>query len=98
MDGVGDILTFIAMTKVALLNMDLDTKYVDYLLEALHPDEEQFQAFIFYCLMFCVDFMGERGTQFLDKMIPVNRQIIERLNNIYDDLMEQWNQCKQQQN
>lgn len=92
--GFGDILTFIAMTKVALLNMDLDTKYVDYLLEELHPDKEQFQAFIFYCLLYCVDFMGERGTQFLDKIIPVNQQIVDRLNSIYDELMAQWNQCK----
>lgn len=88
--GHGDILTFAAMTKVALLNMKLDTKYVDYLLEELHISEEQNKAFIFYCLLYCVDFMGERGTQFLDKVIPVNREIVDRLNDIYDELMNQW--------
>lgn len=29
--GLGDVLTFAALTRVALLNMDLDTKYCDYL-------------------------------------------------------------------
>lgn len=88
--GIGDVLTFVALTKVALLNMGLDTKYVDYLLGELHPNTEQYKAFIFYCLLFCVDFMGERGTQFLDKMVPVNQEIIDRLNRIYDELMMQW--------
>ena len=94
--GVGDILTFIALTKVALLNMDLDTKYVDYLLNELKPSEEQYQALIFYCLLFCVDFMGERGTQFLDKIVPINQQIIDRLNRIYDEFMGPWVDYKRQ--
>ncbi len=89
--GFGDILTFVAMTKVALLNMDLDTKYIDYLLDEIHPSTIEYKAFVFYCLMFCVDFMGERGMQFLDKTIPVNERIIKRLNDIFDILMEEWN-------
>ena len=36
--GFGDMLTFVALTKVALLNMDLDTRYIDYLLDEIHPD------------------------------------------------------------
>lgn len=91
--GVGDLLAFAAMTKVALLNMDLDTKYVDYLLEELHPNAIEYKAFLFYCLIFCVDFMGERGMRFLDKRIPVNERIIQRLNDIFDILMEEWNKC-----
>ncbi|MCM1047844.1 MAG: aminoglycoside phosphotransferase family protein [Clostridiales bacterium] len=91
--GVGDMLTFVAMTNVALLNMDLDTQYVDYLLEELHLNAMQYKAFIFYCLIFCVDFMGERGMKFLDKMIPVNETIIKRLNGIFDILMNEWNKC-----
>lgn len=88
--GFGDVLTFIAMTRVALLNMELDTKYVDYLLDELHPSEIQYKAFVFYCLLFCVDFMGERGMNFLDKVIPVNQEIIDRLNDIYIEVMAQW--------
>ncbi len=91
--GLGDLLTFAAMTKVALLNMDLDTKYVDYLLEEIHPDAAAYKAFLFYCLVYCVDFMGERGMRFLDKRIPVNESVIRRLNNIFDILMEEWNRC-----
>lgn len=58
--GLGDMLTFAAMTKVALLNMDLDTQYVDYLLDEIRPNAIEYKAFIFYCLIFCVDFMGEK--------------------------------------
>ena len=92
--GFGDKLTFVAMTKVALLNMNLDTNYVDYLLEEMHLNSEQKRAFIFYCLLFCVDFMGERGTQYLDKVVLVNQEIIDRLNSIYDCFMNQWKNLK----
>ncbi len=74
------MLTFAALTRVALLNMDLDTKYVDYLLDEIHPNAIEYKAFVFYCLLYCVDFMGERGMQFLDKEIPVNEGIVKRLN------------------
>lgn len=91
--GLGDMLTFVAMTKVALLNMNLDTKYIDYLLDEIHPNTVEYKAFVFYCLIYCVDFMGERGMQFLDKTIPVNESIIKRLNDIFDVFMEEWNKC-----
>ena len=92
--GFGDKLTFAAMTKVALLNMNLDTQYVEYLLEEMHLNSEQKRAFIFYCLLFCVDFMGERGTRYFDKVVPVNREITDRLNSIYDSFMSQWVELK----
>ena len=41
--------------------------------------------------MFCVDFMGERGMQFMDKRIEVNEKIIKRLNDLYDKLLDKWN-------
>ena len=89
--GLGDMLTFAALTKVALLNMELDTGYVDGLLDEIHPNAAEYKAFIFYCLMYCVDFMGERGMQFLDKKVPVNESIITKLNDIFDSLMDEWN-------
>ena len=93
--GFGDMLTFVALTRVSLLNMDLDTKYIDYLLDEIRPNTIEYKAFIFYCLIYCVDFMGEKGMQFLDKTIPVNENIIERLNDIFDFLMEEWDKyCK----
>lgn len=91
--GLGDMLTFAALTKVALLNMNLDTKYVDYLLENIHPNAIEHKAFVFYCLIYCLDFMGERGMQFLDKKIPVNESIIKRLNEIFDIFMKEWDNC-----
>ena len=56
--GFGDMLTFAAMAKVALLNMGLDTDYVGFLLEEIGPGKTQYKAFVFYCLMYCADFMG----------------------------------------
>ena len=90
--GIGDMLTFVALTYVALLNMDQDTDYVDFLLEELHADEEQRRAFLFYALIYCVDFMGERGTTFTGRTVEVNDTIIHRLNQIYDHLWERWKQ------
>lgn len=51
--GFGDVLTFVAMTKVALLNMELDTKYVDYLLEELHPNADQYKALFLLLTILC---------------------------------------------
>ena len=87
--GIGDRLTFVAMTNVALLNMECDTDYVDFILEEMQVNEMEKQAFLFYSLLYCVDFMGERGMQFMDKMIEVNDTVISRLNGIYERL---WNE------
>ena len=88
--GTGDKLTFAALTNVALLNMEYDTDYVKYILEELQVNETQKKAFLFYSLMYCVDFMGERGMQFMDKTIEVNEQIVDRLNGIYELLWDKW--------
>lgn len=88
--GIGDKLTFVALTNMALLNMECDTEYVSCILEEMHLNKAEQCAFIFYSLVYCVDFMGERGMQFMDKTIAVNPQIIARLNRIYDVLWEEW--------
>ena len=95
--GVGDNLTFIAMTYVALKNMDCETDYVDYLLEERGCTEVEQRAFLFYCLMFCVDFMGERGMQFGDKKVEVNDAVIDRLNRIYEELWEEYGRFNSKQ-
>lgn len=59
--GIGDKLTYVAMTNMALLNMECDTDYVKYILDEMLLNDIQKKAFLFYTLMFCVDFMGERG-------------------------------------
>lgn len=89
--GIGDKLTYVAMTNMALLNMECDTTYVQYILEEMQVTAVQRRAFLFYTLMFCVDFMGERGMQFMDKKVEVNQQIIGRMNGIYDMLWKEWN-------
>jgi len=88
--GEGDNLTFIAMTYIALKNMGSETDYVDYLLAERGCMDVEKKAFLFYSLMFCVDFMGERGMQFGDKKIEVNKHVIDRLNHIYDELWEEF--------
>lgn len=81
--GVGDKLTYVAMTYMALLNMGCDTDYVTYLLEEM-------KVFAFYSLAFCVDFMGERGMCFMDKQVPVSPQIVEQMNGIYEKLWQEY--------
>lgn len=90
--GIGDKLTYVAMTNMALLNMECDTTYVQYILEEMQVTAVQRRAFLFYTLMFCVDFMGERGMQFMDKTVEVNEQIISRMNGIYDMLWKEWSE------
>lgn len=88
--GIGDKLTYVAMTNMALLNMECDTNYVKYILDEMRLSDIQKRAFLFYTLMFCVDFMGERGMQFMDKFVEINEQIIDRLNSLYDSLCDEW--------
>lgn len=87
--GEGDKLTFVAMTKMALMNMGCDTDYVTYLLDEMHLNEVEKKAFAFYMLLYCVDFMGERGMWFMDKQVPVSDEIVETMNGIYETL---WNE------
>ncbi len=84
--GEGDKLTFAAMTKMALMNMGCDTDYVTYLLDEMHLNEVEQKAFAFYTLLYCVDFMGERGMRFMDKQVPVSDEIVETMNGIYEKL------------
>ena len=86
--GVGDRLTFVALTKMAFLDLGYDIDYITYLLEEMQICDMEKTVFDFYTLMFCVDFMGERGTTFLDRTVKVDEQIVKRLNQIYDML---WN-------
>lgn len=88
--GAGDKLTYVAMTEVALMNMGCDTDYPRFIIEEMKLSDIQRKAYTFYKLMFCVDFMGERGMQFGDKRVEVSPQVIERLNDIYDRLWSEW--------
>ena len=84
--GCGDPLTFIALTYMALLDMQYDTDYVKYLLAEMNTSESEYKAFLFYTLVYCVDFMGERGMTFCGKTVDVNTEIVNKLNRIYENL------------
>ena len=88
--GEGDKLTYVAMTKMALMNMGCDTDYVTYLLNEMQLTEIEKKAFAFYTLLYCVDFMGERGMWFMDKQVPVSDEIVETMNGIYEKLWEEY--------
>ena len=88
--GVGDRLTYVALTQMALLNAGSDTDYVDYIADEMRLGEEERKILLLYTMIYCVDFMGERGMSFTDKKVEVNAEIIERLNGIYDRLMTEW--------
>ena len=83
-------MTFVALTYMALLNLEYDTDYVKYILDEMQIRDVERKAFVFYTLMYCIDFMGERGMHFGDKKVGVNEQIIDRLNGIYDKLWCEW--------
>ena len=88
--GEGDKLTYAAMTKMALMNMGCDTDYVTYLLNEMQLTEIEKKAFAFYALLYCVDFMGERGMWFMDKQVPVSDEIVATMNGIYEKLWEEY--------
>ena len=88
--GVGDVLTYAALTNMALLQLGYDADYPRYLLEEMRVTDTERTAFLFYTLVFCVDFMGERGTCFLGRTVAVNRQIVGHLNEIYAQLWREW--------
>lgn len=89
--GVGDKLTYVALTNMALLDLGYDTDYVQYILDEMQIGDTERRAFLYYTLMYCVDFMGERGMNFLGRTVEVNQQVIDRLNRIYDFLWDEWN-------
>ncbi len=94
--GFGDPLIYVALTYIALRNDEQPTDYVDYILAEMKLNAEEKRAFLFYSLLYCVDFMGERGMTFMDKQIPVSPQIINRLNHIYDQLFLSWNKSEKE--
>lgn len=88
--GIGDRLTYVALTNMAFLSLGYDTDYVKYILEEMRINDLEKEVFLFYTLMYCVDFMGERGMQFMDKRVEINEEVIGRMNGIYDLLWEEW--------
>lgn len=82
----GDRIYYVGLTNMALKSMKCDTIYIDFLAEEMALNEIQREVLTLYTLIFCVDFMGEKGMRFNDKIVKVNKNEIEMLNNIYEDL------------
>ena len=84
--GYGDRLTYVALMRIALLNMGYDAMISDFILEEMRVTDVERRAELFYALLYCVDFMGERGMKFNGMKVHVDGAVIERLNNIYNVL------------
>jgi len=86
--GYGDPLEVVGLMNMALLAMNADTKYVDYWLDEMHACAMQRKAMMFYSLISCIGFMGERGTKFDNgKAVPVNQDEVALFNTIYHGLI-----------
>ena len=85
----GDSLAVIGLTNMALLDMKVDTKYIDYWLDELQANETQRKVVTFYTLVSCIDFMSEQGSRFDNgTLIAVDQEKVEFLKSIYRSLLE----------
>lgn len=84
----GDKIYYIALTNMALISLGYDTKYVDYIMEEMKISEVENEILKLYTLVFCVDFMGEKGMKFKDKVVEVNINEVEKLNEIYEEIYD----------
>ena len=83
----GDRLYFIALTNMALINDEDDTKYIDYLIEEQGATDYEKVIIKLYTLVFCVIFMSEKGIKFnKEEAAKVDEREINRLNTLYNRL------------
>lgn len=83
----GDRLYVIALTTVSLLAMKADLAYIDYWTELEKLTAEQERVLLFYKLIFCADFMSEKGMKFnRDHAEKVDRNAIQFLQNLFREL------------
>lgn len=87
----GDKLYYVALTNMALISLGYDTKYVEYIMNEMNSLEIERKILKLYTLVFCLDFMGEKGMKFKDKVIKVSTSQIKMLNEMYDNLYNEIN-------
>lgn len=83
----GDPLFTPALTRMALLARQCDTRYIDYWLEAMQATEEQRAVLDLYTAVFCVNFLGEQGQAFNRDRGAVDHAAIALLQAILDRLL-----------
>lgn len=87
----GDEVLFLGLVTMALLSMNADLDYADYLKDEMKLNEKQERALKFYVLMFCVIFMSEKGMCFnQDEPVKVSEEekmlLQEIFNRYYEEL------------
>ena len=86
----GDVLLTVGLTNMALLNMSLDTKYIDYLLKEMNVNDIQRKVVKYYTLLFCIDFMAEQNMSFINgNEVNANLEKTEQLKKIYNNLKKE---------
>lgn len=70
----GDRLYVIALTTMSLISMKSDLDYIEYWKTLEKLSEVQEIVLMFYILVFCIDFMAEKGMKFNKSKIEVTNQ------------------------
>jgi len=85
----GDRLYAIALTTMALLNMHADLEYVECWKDLEKLNKIQEKVLLFYILVFCIDFMSEKGMKFnKEEIAQVHKEeiiLLEDLFELYDN-------------
>ena len=88
----GDEVLFLGLVTMALLSMNADLDYADYLKDEMNLNEMQEQALKFYVLMFCVIFMSEKGMCFNQtepmKVFEEEKMLLQEIFNRYYEELE----------
>lgn len=88
----GDEVLFLGLVTMALLSMNADLDYADYLKDEMKLNEKQEQALKFYVLMFCVIFMSEKGMCFNQaepmKVSEEEKMLLQEIFNRYYEELE----------
>lgn len=86
----GDQVYFLGLTTMALLSMQAELDYAEYLKEEIKLNPSQEKVLNLYILIFCSIFMSERGGSFnQDEPVSVSEQEKNLLINIFEKSFEE---------
>jgi hypothetical protein len=83
----GDVLFTVALTRLALLTLRFDTRYIDHWLDAMNATDEQRTVLNLYTAIFCVNFLGEQGQSFNRDHGTIDHVQIKFLHATLDELL-----------